>query len=278
MITPHPEGAAWHSSVTPEIGERVHLDKADLLGGQYAEDLRRLLEARGVLVFPKIGFSEGEQIAFTRTLGAYVPDRPSGGTTPITIDPAQGRSADYTRSAFFWHFDGYMNEIPVLASLLCCEAPSSSGGHTEFCNTYAAYEALPAPRRNELEGLSALHAMAGAQRSVDPEPSYATFLEWLAVPSSVLPLVWSHRSGRRSLIVGNTAVQVLGVDPLAGLELLVQLRDWATQPRFTYSHQWSAGDAVLWDNTGTLHRVTAYDSQSGRRMRRTKLAGEEPFA
>jgi alpha-ketoglutarate-dependent taurine dioxygenase len=38
------------------------------------------------------------------------------------------------------------------------------------------------------------------------------------------------------------------------------------------------GDAVLWDNTGTLHRVTRYDPLCGRSMRRTKLAGEEPFA
>jgi alpha-ketoglutarate-dependent taurine dioxygenase len=35
---------------------------------------------------------------------------------------------------------------------------------------------------------------------------------------------------------------------------------------------------VLWDNTGTLHRVAVYPADSGRLMRRTKLAGEEPFA
>ena len=35
---------------------------------------------------------------------------------------------------------------------------------------------------------------------------------------------------------------------------------------------------VMWDNTGTLHRVTPYPADSGRLMHRTKLAGEEPFA
>jgi len=98
------------------------------------------------------------------------------------------------------------------------------------------------------------------------------------VPRNTLPLVWTHRSGRKSLVIGSSAVNVLDIDPLEGLELLVWLRDWATQDRFTYSHQWSAGDAVIWDNTGTLHRARAYDPASGRLMLRTKLAGEEPVA
>lgn len=259
-----------------EIGAVVHLDKASLLAGDHAQALRRLLEERGVLIFPRIDFSGEEQIVFTRTLGGYVSDREDGDTTEITIDPQAGLSARYTRSSFYWHFDGYMNDVPILGSLLCCVQPSPSGGDTEFCNTYAAWEALPSERKVQIEKLCAVHAMAGAQMSVEPEPSYETFCEWQKVPHNTLPLVWTHRSGRRSLVIGNTAVNVVGMDPLEGLELLVWLRDWATQERFRYSHRWSAGDAVLWDNTGTLHRATPYDYRAGRKMRRTKLAGEEP--
>jgi alpha-ketoglutarate-dependent taurine dioxygenase len=266
-----------HEPLRPSIGSRIGLNKAALLSGRFSGEIRALLERRGVLVFPRVDLSETEQIAFTRTLGAYVPDRPDGRATDITIDPATGRSADYTRSAFFWHFDGYMNERPILASLLCCVASSSSGGSTEFASTYAAWDALPDVRKQQIESVRAVHALAGAQLSVDPEPSYETFAEWLKVRHRTLPLVWRHRSGRKSLVIGNTAVNVVGMDPLAGLDLLVWLRDWATQERFRYSHGWSAGDAVLWDNTGTLHRVRPYLAGSGRIMRRTKLAGEEPL-
>ena len=119
-----------------------------------------------------------------------------------------------------------------------------------------------------------------------PAPSSASsrnratprFQSWLGIRHSTLPLVWKHRSGRKSLVIGNTTVGVVGMDPLEGLELMIWLRDWATQERFAYRHCWSVGDAVLWDNTGTLHRVTRYDPLCGRSMRRTKLAGEEPFA
>lgn len=267
-----------YEELKPRIGARVLADKNALLGGAHAADLRELLERRGVLVFPQIDFSEDELVAFTRTLGRFAPDLPEDRATPISIDPRSGANADYMRASFFWHFDGFMNDVPILGSILCAKALSPTGGETEFCNTYAAYEELPEERKRQLEGLQAVHALAGAQRAVEPEPSYQTFQQWLKVRRNTLPLVWKHRSGRKSLVIGNTAVGVVGMDLLEGLELLVWLRDWATQERFRYSHTWSLGDAVMWDNTGTLHRVRPYSADSGRLMIRTKLAGEEPFA
>ena len=199
------------------------------------------------------------------------------GSTRISVDPAGGRSARYTRASRFWHFDGYMDAVPILASVLAARVLPVAGGDTEFANTYAAWEALDAAERYRIADLRVLHALAGAQRSIDPEPSFAELSEWLKVPAAVLPLVWTHRSGRSSLVLGNTAVGVEGMDPLESLKLLVRLRDHATEPRFTYRHAWQAGDAVMWDNTGTLHRVHPFDPASGRLLVRTKLAGEEPF-
>ena len=269
------ETGLQYRQATHSIGAEVLASKPALLRGDHAAEIR---QDRGVLVFPRVNFSEDEHIAFTRTLGNYESDRSDGATTEISIDPEGGRTAQYTRSSVFWHFDGYFNKVPILGSILRCLVPSAVGGNTEFCNTYAAWEALPDERKAQLEGLTAVHALAGAQISVEPEPSYATFSEWLQVARSTLPIVWKHRSGRKSLVIGNTAVNIVGIDPLEGLELLVWLRDWATHQRFVYSHAWSPGDAVLWDNTGTLHRVVPYPENSGRSMRRTKLAGEEPFA
>jgi alpha-ketoglutarate-dependent taurine dioxygenase len=268
--------AIHYHAIRTEIGAVVTNGKAALLDGNLATQIRGLLDQHGVVIFPQVNFSEAEQIQFTQALGEYVADHDDGHATYITIDPNGGRAAEYTRSSFFWHFDGYMNTTPILASLLCCINASPYGGDTQFCNTYAAWDALPPDRRQQVEGLYAVHALAAAQLSVEPEPSFETFSRWLQVRRNTLPLVWTHRSGRKSLVVGNTALNIPGMDPLEGLELLIWLRDWATQERFRYSHQWSVGDAVLWDNTGTLHRVTPYPADCGRLMRRTKLAGEEP--
>ena len=79
-------------------------------------------------------------------------------------------------------------------------------------------------------------------------------------------------------MVGCNAAYVVGMDPTDSWDLLVRLRDWATQPQFVCHHGWQPGDLVMWDNTGTLHRAMPYEPTSGRLLHRTMLQGEEPFA
>jgi len=90
-------------------------------------------------------------------------------------------------------------------------------------------------------------------------------------------LVWTHQSGRKSLLLGATSDYVLGVSVEESRALLARLRDWATQPQYVYRHEWQPGDLLIWDNTGTMHRVLPYAVDSGRLMHRTILAGEEPL-
>ena len=45
--------------------------------------------------------------------------------------------------------------------------------------------------------------------------------------------------------------------------LLRRLMAWATQPEYVYRHEWQLGDAVMWDNTGTMHRVLPYLLNAG---------------
>lgn len=263
--------------IKPRIGARVLVDRHALLSGEHAADLMDLLEQRGVLVFPEVNFTEEEQIAFTNTLGKFTKEIFGAQVYKVSLDPTVTATAEYLKGAFYWHFDGSMSAMPIRASILCAKVLSQTGGNTEFCNTYAAYEALPDDEKRAIEKLRVVHSNTSAQLCVEPEPTLEQWKGWKAVGvgRKELPLVWTHRSGRKSLVIGNTAYNVVGMDPLEGKELLVRLRDWATQPQFRYCHEWTLGDAVMWDNTGTLHRATQYPLDSGRLLNRTKLEGEE---
>lgn len=265
-----------YEEIKPTIGARVLSSREDLLNGVHAPALRTLLEERGVLVFPEVYFSDEEQVAFTRTLGTYVPEKSSNSVYKVSLDKSQTATAEYLKGAFYWHFDGYINDVPILASLLCSKVTSPTGGNTEFANTYAAYKALPEERKQQIGKLRAVHALAAAMLYVEPQPTSEQFSEWLKAGRNELPLVWTHRSGRKSLAVGGSIANIVDMDPLEGLELVHWLRDWATQERFVYSHEWTVGDAVMWDNTGTLHRAMPYPLDCGRLLHRTKLQGEEP--
>lgn len=264
--------------IKPKIGSRILADKAALLSGDYAGEIRELLEQRGVLVFPEIHFDDAEQIAFTSTLGKFARELRGEDIYKITLDKSVTATADYLRATIFWHFDGFSSPMPIRASLLSSKVLSETGGNTEFCNTYAAYDALSDDDKAMLEGKTAVHALASTQLDLDPQPSYAEWQRWIEMGRKELPLVWKHQSGRKSLVIGNSAHHVVGMDPLDGKGLLIRLRDWATQPEFTYSHTWTVGDLVMWDNTGSLHRAIPYEVNSKRMLHRTKLEGEEPIA
>ena len=135
----------------------------------------------------------------------------------------------------------------------------------------------PRSARRSSKGKIAVHALAATQLDHTPEPSWELWQQWRSIGRAELPLVWNHASGRKSLVIGNSAYAVLGMEPLESKDLLVFLRDWATQERFVYSHKWQVGDAVMWDNTGSLHRATEYPADSIRMLHRTKLEGEEPI-
>jgi alpha-ketoglutarate-dependent taurine dioxygenase len=263
--------------ISPLIGSRVHLKKDDLLSGEYGDTLRDLLEQRGVLVFPKIDFSDEEQVIFTKTIGEFMPELAGQKVYNISLDKDKNPNRDYLKGSLFWHVDGTMNRKPIGAAVLSSKVLPTWGGNTEFCNTYAAYEALSEEQKREIEGFRVVHSMLVSQLYHTPEPSREQLESWKALGEAELPLVWNHRSGRKSLILGNTAHYVKGLDPMESTVLLHSLRDWATQPQFVYSHEWSEGDAVMWDNTGTMHRAMPYDPDCGRLLHRTKTAGEEAF-
>ena len=267
------------NDLTPRIATEILADKETLLGGAHAADIRELLEQRGVLVFPKIGFTDAEQVAFTETLGTFASEIRGEKVYQITLDTKVNQQADYLKGSLYWHIDGTMSKVPILASLLSSRVlPSNGGGDTDFCNTYAAYDDLPDAEKEEYSKLRVMHSAWNTLFYYDPEPDLQALQGMMAIGDQELPLVWNHRSGRKSLVLGCTARHIVGMDFKKSAELLVRLREWATQPQFTYRHKWSVGDLVIWDNTGTMHRATPYDPHSGRMLHRTKLEGEEAFA
>jgi alpha-ketoglutarate-dependent taurine dioxygenase len=222
-------------------------------------------------------------VAFSRLLGDVVilpmgTEQSHPEISKITRDPAQSELAAYREGTFHWHIDGTTDEVPTKATLLTAREVSDEGGDTEFANTYAAYEALPDDEKASLAEVRVVHSFAAAQSLVVPDPSPKERAAWDRVPAREHPLVWTRRNGRKSLLIGATAGELVGRPAGEGRALLDRLLDWATQPHFVLRHRWRRGDLVIWDNTGMLHRAVPYSETSRRLMHRTTLAGEEAVA
>jgi alpha-ketoglutarate-dependent taurine dioxygenase len=129
--------------------------------------------------------------------------------------------------------------------------------------------------RERFRDIRVVHTFEAAQRLVKPDPTPSELELWRKRPSKVHPLVWRHRSGRRSLVLGATASHVEGMSAEEGRALLDDLLERATAADRVYRHDWELGDMVIWDNRGVMHRACPYDASSPRDMHRTTLSGDE---
>jgi len=275
--------------IKPAIGAIVHVAKADLSNDEVVRALRQALDERGVLVFPRMDLTNIEQLALTDKIGKrlnYVSKAPGSGATgeedvyAITLDKKINNQPEYVLGTFFWHIDGVTIDQPLpKGTLLTARKLSSTGGQTEFASTYAAYESLPEADKEAYAHLKVVHKMEASMRPVFDAISEEDLARWRAM-SSVMshPLVWTHKSGRKSLVVGSHADSIVGLPIPHGRSLLIRLQEWAAQPAFSCRHEWQEGDLVIWDNHGLMHRVVPYDVDSGRMMHRTTLKGEERVA
>jgi alpha-ketoglutarate-dependent taurine dioxygenase len=274
------------NKLTDSVGAEVlgvdsdRLASDDLLG----EAVLDALEENGVLVFPKLGLDPEAQVAFCRRLGEvdHSSDghHPVAGIYPITLDKSKNASADYLRATFDWHIDGCTpmeDTFPQMATVLSAVQVADRGGETEFASTYAAYDVLSDGEKERLGSLRVVHCLEASQRRVTPDPSPEVLARWRSRRTHEHPLVWTHRSGRKSLVLGASADYIVGMDPDEGRALLAQLLDRATDADKVYSHDWSVGDTVIWDNRGVLHRAAPYDPDSPREMLRTTVLGDEPI-
>ncbi|GAT07569.1 TauD/TfdA family dioxygenase [Mycolicibacterium novocastrense] len=262
---------------TPRIGSEIRTDLETLLSGRAAEKIRDTLDQRGVVFFRGLQISDEQQVAIAATLGTVVANEGEDGIYKISLDENVNQRAKYLKGSLFWHFDGSLQPYPNLATLLRAVKLSDTGGDTEFCNTYAAYDDLPQSDKDLIADLRVVHSAERSQYYVTPEMSYDEIAFWQKSPTKACPIVWTHQSGRKSLLLGATADYVVGMPVEQSRALLARLRDWATQPQYVYRHEWAVGDLLIWDNTGTMHRALPYAADSGRLMHRTILAGEEPL-
>lgn len=188
--------------VAPRIASEIRTDLDTLLTGREAATIRGILEQRGVVFVRGLDVSDEQQVTIARTLGTIVANEGDSGIYKISLDKNVNQKADYLKGSMFWHFDGSLQPYPNLATLLRAVTLSDTGGQTEFCNTYAAYDDLPESDKELIADLRVVHSAERSQYYVRPEMSYEELTQWQKAPTKSCPVVWTHRSGRKSLLLG----------------------------------------------------------------------------
>lgn len=283
-----------YTPLTPVLGARV--EGADLrrpLTPEQAREVEDAMDRYAVLVFPGQEIDDEQQAGFGENFG------PIEGTR-ATVDVHKQRLANASindisnldekgeilaaddRRRFFslgnrlWHSDSSFKATPAKYSMLHARSIPPEGGETEFADMRAAWDALPERTRAEIRNYVCDHSLLYSREQLGFENYTGEERKmWAPVPQR---LVRRHAgSGRVSVFLSAHIGRVHGLPRPEALMLIRDLTEFATQPRFVYSHQWTVGDLVVWDNRCTMHRGRAYDDKVHKRdMRRVTLSDVAP--
>jgi alpha-ketoglutarate-dependent taurine dioxygenase len=261
------------------IGAEIDgIDTTKLITPDMTTALKQTLDRYGVLVLRNQAIDDAAQIAFSRCFGpleCFVKKEHMNRDFPEIMEIADvGDTTKWLSTSMLWHTDGsYKKVTSYVTTLRALELPPN-GGETWFANTCAGYAALPEARKVAIQDLQVVHDLAYSRSLVPNQPEFSV-AERAAVPPVVQPLVRPHSgTGQNALYLGCHAREIVGMGLAEGRALLRELEQWTTQPQFVYAHRWQPGDYVIWDNRGTMHRVTPYDASVYRRvMHRTEVSG-----
>jgi alpha-ketoglutarate-dependent 2,4-dichlorophenoxyacetate dioxygenase len=268
------------------------IDCSRPLGKDEVAAIEAGMDQYAVLVFRDQAITDEQQLAFTRhfgelenyATGGHIRKRENSrlgaGMADFSNMDKDGRimSAD-DRVWFFklgdrlWHSDSSFRPVPAKYSLLSGRVLPSWGANTEFADMRAAYDALDARTKQEVEHLVCLHSLIYSREAIGftdlTEQEIASFQPVRQ------RLVRTHPvTGRKSLFLSSHAGAIEGWTIPEARVFLRDLTEHATQREFVYSHVWRPFDLVIWDNRTTMHRARRFDRNEVRDVRRTTLAGD----
>jgi len=262
--------------VTPSFAAEI--GDADLSRPLDAADVTAIKDAfakYSVLIFPDQHLSQDQHLDFARyfgpletTIALYRKDAklrvPAEFADVSNLDPENQVWGKDSRQRMFqlgnrlWHTDSSFKRVPALASLLYARSIPPVGGHTEFADERAAYDALPEEMKRRLDSLVAEHSIFNSRARL----GFTSFSdeERAGLPPVPQVLVRTHpESGRKSLYLASHAGRIFGMGEQEGRALIDQLVAHATQRQFVYTHRWRVHDLVIWDNRCTMHRGADFD-------------------
>ncbi|WP_338521594.1 taurine dioxygenase [Pseudomonas batumici] len=182
-----------------------------------------------------------------------------------------------------WHTDVTFLPTPALGAVLSAKQLPAFGGDTLWASGIAAFEALSAPLRQLLDGLTATHNFIKSfpvERFGNTPEELARWEETRRNnPPLSHPVVRTHPvSGRKALFVNEGfTTRINELEEAESEAILKLLFAHATRPEFTIRWRWQENDVAFWDNRVTQHYAVDDYRPSRRVMHRATILGDAPF-
>jgi len=176
----------------------------------------------------------------------------------------------------FWHSDVSCDEIPPLGTMLQIHVLPEIGGDTLFANMYTAYDALSAPMKQMLGGLTALHESEHVYRGRYSDRGVED--QGKVYPKATHPVVRTHpETGRKAVFVNRTfTTRINELSEAESDSVLTLLFDHCEQIDFQIRFRWERNDVAFWDNRCVMHHAVWDYWPSERKGTRVTIKGDRP--
>lgn len=273
-------------TVTPCNGPGAEIGNVDLSGDISDDDFGVLKQAfadHGLLFFRDQELSPEQHIAFAERWGDINVNR---FFTPVEGYPQIAevrKEADQTVNiGGGWHTDHSYDKEPALGSILVARELPNKGGDTLFADMAAAYEALPDAKKEELEGLEAIHSAkhvfgdrSAYKSEADLDSRIGNSEAADALEDVVHPVVITHPLSGKKILYVNAAftIGIKDKSPEESAAILLPLYEHAMQEQFVTRFQWQPGSIAFWDNRATWHNAVNDYHGERRLMHRITIEG-----
>ncbi len=271
--------------VAPAVGAEVgDIDLSQPINERTAALLRDAWHEHIALVFHGQDITEEEQLRFAACFGEVGMRRRRPGeqgegefrgsimmVTNITDGPEDQRNS-FGDGEMWWHHDTCYYDVPNKATLIYSVELPATGGNTRVNNMYLAYDNIPQPLKDKLEGGRVLQVHDYKRRErIDLETADIDNMIHCYQPIFVTHPV----TGKRALYVNRLMTAAIeGLPRVESDAVLEDLFAITEDPAIYYEHEWKLGDLLMWDNRCSIHMRTDFPRDQRRLLRRCTVAGE----
>lgn len=270
--------------LSPALGAMVRgIDASQSISDDVRTQLMDAWYQSGVLCLPGQQLDEHGQVRFgelfgelATTQGEYRISTTHPAIMYITNEKEDGQYVGALPDGeMYFHSDMCYVEKPSMATMLYAMNVPTTGGNTLFSNQYKVWEALPEALRQRIAGLRAVNSYEPGT-SAPTNNSRRQGLASSGRKEYAQPMVCTHPvTGKKALYVNRLMTEyILDIPRDESDKLLDDLFDLQEEPRFVYSHRWTPGDLLIWDNRCMLHARENFDGQQLRKMRRITVRGD----
>ena len=248
-------------------GEVSGLDITHPLSRDAVAAIEAGMDRYAVLAFPDQPLTDEQQCAFSRNFGELevtligqlskpeerrLGDRLELGDISNLDARNQLRARDdqkrmYALANRLWHSDASFRAHGAGYTLLHARIVPSRGGNTEFADMRAAYDALDAATKAEIEDLVCEHSIVFSREQIGFAVENDGNADKLR-PVQHRLVVTHPVTGRKSLYLASHIGGIVGWPVPEARAFIRDLMEHATQPEFVYTHKWRVNELVMWDN------------------------------